>query len=104
MREAQALPRFSRKEFPMIGTQDIMIALVLGLIFFGSKKLPELARGLGQSMKEFRKATTEPDQPGPPAPPSTLGDHTPRLCGACQTPLEAGWAHCVRCGAAVTTI
>jgi sec-independent protein translocase protein TatA len=29
------------------------------LLLFGAKKLPELARGLGQSMKEFRKAQTE---------------------------------------------
>ena len=31
----------------MIGSQDVIIALVIGLVLFGSKKLPELARGLG---------------------------------------------------------
>ena len=31
----------------MIGSQDLIIALVIGLVLFGSKKLPELARGLG---------------------------------------------------------
>ena len=42
----------------MIGSQDVIIALVIGLVLFGSKKLPELARGLGQSLKEFKKATS----------------------------------------------
>ena len=37
------------------GTEIIVIAIVL-LVLFGGKKLPELARGLGESIKEFRKA------------------------------------------------
>ncbi|WP_294344263.1 twin-arginine translocase TatA/TatE family subunit [Prosthecochloris sp.] len=40
------------------GSELILIFLVI-LLLFGAKKLPELARGLGQSMKEFRKAQTE---------------------------------------------
>jgi len=82
----------------MIGSQDILIALALGLIFFGGKKLPELARGLGESLKEFKKATATPDVPpaSPPAPPaSTAGPHP---CPKCQTALQAEWAHCPRCG------
>lgn len=43
----------------MIGTQEIVIILLIVLILFGGKKLPELARGLGHSIKEFRKASTE---------------------------------------------
>ena len=39
----------------MIGSQDVVIAIVIGLILFGSRKLPELARGPGQSLKEFRR-------------------------------------------------
>ena len=84
----------------MIGSQDIIIALVLGLIFFGSKKLPELARGLGESLKEFKKVTNEPDPPAA-APPPTARPATPesRPCGQCQQPLQADWTHCPRCGA-----
>lgn len=37
--------------------QELMIVLVVVLILFGGKKLPELAKGLGQGMKEFKKAT-----------------------------------------------
>jgi sec-independent protein translocase protein TatA len=35
---------------------EIIIIAVVLLILFGGKKLPELARGLGESIKEFRKA------------------------------------------------
>ena len=35
---------------------DIMVILLIVLILFGAKKLPELARGLGQSLNEFKKA------------------------------------------------
>ena len=46
----------------MIGTQEIIIILLIVLILFGGKKLPELARGLGSSVKEFRKASNEIDK------------------------------------------
>ncbi len=86
----------------MIGSQDVIIALVIGLVLFGSKKLPELARGLGQSLKEFKKATSsEVDAETPAsAKPSPSAVALPaRLCGACQTHLQPGWSHCPTCGA-----
>ena len=36
-----------------------MLILAVVLILFGAKKLPELARGLGQGIKEFKKASTD---------------------------------------------
>ena len=87
----------------MIGSQDIMIALALGMIFFGAKKLPELARGLGESLKEFKKATTHPDEPpGATAQPLTIPASAgpARRCASCQTALHGDWAHCPKCGAA----
>jgi sec-independent protein translocase protein TatA len=38
---------------------ELVVVLVLALIFFGPKRLPELGAGLGQSIRAFRKATTE---------------------------------------------
>ena len=38
---------------------DLLLILVIILILFGAKKLPELARGLGQAIKEFQKAKDE---------------------------------------------
>lgn len=41
---------------------EMMIILVIVLLLFGAKKLPELARGLGKSMGEFRRAKTDFEQ------------------------------------------
>lgn len=43
----------------MLGGWEIVLILAVVLILFGAKKLPELARGLGQGIKEFKKATRE---------------------------------------------
>ena len=43
----------------MLGTWEIIALLFLALLLFGAKKLPELARSLGKSMKEFKKATKD---------------------------------------------
>ena len=59
-----------------LGTQELMVILVIALVLFGGKKLPELARGLGKSMYEFKKGVeegaTEPEdaakRPSPPKP------------------------------------
>jgi sec-independent protein translocase protein TatA len=42
-----------------LGGGEIILILALILILFGAKKLPELAKGLGQGIKEFKKATNE---------------------------------------------
>jgi sec-independent protein translocase protein TatA len=42
-----------------LGGWEIVLILAVVLILFGAKKLPELARGLGQGIKEFKKATNE---------------------------------------------
>ena len=39
-----------------LGGPDLIIILLIVLLLFGAKKLPELARGMGQAMKEFNKA------------------------------------------------
>lgn len=42
-----------------IGMPELIIILVIALIIIGPKKLPDLARGLGKGMAEFKKATNE---------------------------------------------
>src|SRR5713226_3849346 len=42
-----------------LGGGQILLILVLILIFFGARRIPELAKGLGQGIKEFKKATRE---------------------------------------------
>lgn len=41
------------------GGPDLIVLLILVLVLFGAKKLPELARGMGQAVKEFQKAKDE---------------------------------------------
>src|SRR6266487_473432 len=43
----------------IFGGWEIVLILAVVLIMFGAKKLPELAKGLGQGIKEFKKATRE---------------------------------------------
>ena len=42
-----------------LGTQELVIILVIVLILFGANRLPDLARSLGSSVKEFKKGVTE---------------------------------------------
>ncbi len=57
-----------------LGSQELMVILVIALVLFGGKKLPELARGLGKSMREFKKGIEEGgsehegDEAKPPSP------------------------------------
>jgi sec-independent protein translocase protein TatA len=46
-----------------IGTTELLIILLVVILLFGASKLPELARSVGVSMKEFKKATREPQEP-----------------------------------------
>ena len=78
-----------------LGMGQIILILLVVLLMFGAKKLPDLAKGLGQGIKEFKKATRDiqdevtkaanaPDeQPYKPEPPKTAStepdkDQTPK--------------------------
>ncbi len=42
-----------------LGYQELLLLLVIVLILFGAQRLPDLARSLGSSVKEFKKGVTE---------------------------------------------
>lgn len=46
----------------VIGWPQIIIIILAIIILFGGKKIPELMRGIGQGMKEFKKATKPEDE------------------------------------------
>ena len=44
--------------------QHLLVILVIALLFFGPQKLPELGKGIGQGIRDFRQAL-QGDEPGP---------------------------------------
>jgi sec-independent protein translocase protein TatA len=78
-----------------LGSQELLVILVIVLILFGANRLPQLARSLGSSMKEFKKGID--DGKGEDGSVST----ELRPCRSCQNPLAVDWSHCPRCGTPV---
>ena len=54
--------RFPLAIFQQFGAWEIFFLLLLALLLFGGKRLPELARGLGKALREFRKATDDAEE------------------------------------------
>ena len=85
-----------------LGGGEIILILALVLILFGARKLPELAKGLGQGIKEFKKATREVTDevqrsmddnqytpPSPPPPPKQIQEPaTPEATAAVAQTTE----------------
>jgi sec-independent protein translocase protein TatA len=53
-----------------LGYQELLIILVIVLILFGANRLPELARSLGSSVKEFKKGVNEVNKAEETPPPA----------------------------------
>lgn len=49
-------------EAGMIGGPQIILIVVLLILLFGAKKIPELMKGMGKGIKEFKDATNEDDE------------------------------------------
>ena len=66
---------------PSLGFGEILIILVLALIIFGPRRLPEMGRTIGRSLRDFRRATSdirtelESDEP----PPVTVEERARRI-------------------------
>jgi sec-independent protein translocase protein TatA len=59
-----------------VGPVELLIVLAVVLLLFGSKKLPELAKGMGQAAKEFRSGLHDED-PASPAPTEPAAPEAP---------------------------
>ncbi len=40
-----------------LGVQELLLILIIAMFFFGGKKLPEIAKGLGKGIREFKRAS-----------------------------------------------
>lgn len=45
-----------------LGAQELLLILLIVILLFGAKKIPEIARGLGKSVAEFKKGARELDE------------------------------------------
>jgi|WetSurMetagenome_2_1015567.scaffolds.fasta_scaffold1156414_1 sec-independent protein translocase protein TatA len=50
-----------------IGVTEIILILLVVVLLFGGRKIPELMKGIGEGMREFKKASREDDVPSPKA-------------------------------------
>ena len=48
---------------PSVGGGELVIILVIVLVLFGAKRLPEMGRGLGRGIKEFKEGLAAKDEP-----------------------------------------
>ncbi|MGO9612280.1 MAG: twin-arginine translocase TatA/TatE family subunit [Dissulfurispiraceae bacterium] len=46
----------------MLSSQDLLVILAIAAVLFGAKKLPELGRGIGEGIKNFKKGLSEPTE------------------------------------------
>jgi sec-independent protein translocase protein TatA len=77
--------------YAFIGTGEAVIIGIVFLVLFGAKKVPELMKGLGQGMREFKKASREiqdeleragQEPPTPPPAPRKPADSVPQASPA----------------------
>ena len=80
-----------------LGSQELLVILVIVLVLFGANRLPQLARSLGSSLKEFKKGIDEAQgKEASVSPPSA------DRCGQCKSALAPDWTLCPRCGTSAT--
>jgi sec-independent protein translocase protein TatA len=53
---------------PNLGPMELILILGVALLLFGGRKLPELAKGMGEGIKNFKNALKEESTPPPPPP------------------------------------
>ena len=80
-----------------LGSQELLVILVIVLIMFGANRLPQIARLLGSSLKEFKKEINE----GQAEDINVPRESRRRMWEQCKNSLEADWTHCPRCETAL---
>ena len=62
---------------PEIGIAGLLVILIVALLVFGPKRLPEIGRSLGKGMREFKDSVSGHDEKPELPPPSRSGDEAP---------------------------
>ena len=45
-----------------LGMPELIVILIIIMVLFGAQRLPEVGRGIGQAIRNFKKATSEPEE------------------------------------------
>ena len=74
-----------------LGWQELMVVLVIVMIIFGAGKLPEVAKSLGQGVKEFKKEATDvlPSPTSAAAAGATAADTTATMASSAEKTVRA---------------
>ncbi len=80
-----------------LGATEILLIVLVILIFFGARKIPELAQGLGKGIREFRKASRD-IQEGIEAEVTGRSLEARTSCFFCKAPVSEGAKFCPTCG------
>src|SRR4029079_14258537 len=87
---------------PNIGAPELIIILVIALLILGLGKLPEVGASIGKSIREFRKASSDPSDsvnvsvdtpPLPPTPPAAAAPVAPPAVDAPAAPVAPAAPH-----------
>ena len=83
-----------------LGVPELLIILLLLLVFFGAKKIPEMAQGLGKGIREFKKATREIDNDQNGTQTAVLPDVKGKTstCAFCKSEMPRESRFCPSCG------
>jgi sec-independent protein translocase protein TatA len=77
---------------PNIGGAELILILVIALVIFGPKKLPEMGRSMGKGIREFRRAVTDigktVNQPTPSEPEPAEAEATETPAASAEDPSE----------------
>lgn len=80
----------------------ILIILVIVLILFGPRRLPELGESIGKAIRSFKKAHDEPEAAGPkesiPGSGSATATSQTGTCSQCHKELAGDFVFCPHCG------
>jgi sec-independent protein translocase protein TatA len=97
---------------PEVGISGLIVILVVALLVFGPKRLPEIGRSLGKGMREFKDSiagSETPDsspemisvEPGEEAAAAASGHAEGRFCTACGAQARPDDRFCSSCGAPI---
>ena len=78
-----------------LGAPELILILLVIVVFFGAKKIPEIAQGFGKGIREFRKASKDIQEDIAVEESKAIAG---RNCPSCNSPVIEGAKFCPTCG------